>query len=147
MNYFFDANLSPDLVQAMAVLHGGDHPEDSFFHIDDLFPAGTGDNVWIDDLMARTIDPEQWAIVTRDQMRQHWPQVQASGFFWFILDGEWGRAGYWEIAWRLVRAWPGITQAVDRTGGGRMARQAPPAAGRIFSVNPESDIHPRLSRA
>ena len=140
MNYFFDENLSPYLTQAMGVLHRNDYPDDNFFRVGDLFPLGTLDNHWIAALMERqAAHPEEWAIITRDQMRQHWPLVLSSRFFWFFLVGELGNSPYWDTAWRLVRAWPEIIRVVGL--------DYPSAANRIFSVTPESEIQPRLGRA
>lgn len=140
MNFFFDENLSPNLTQAIGALHRKGYPDDNFFHIDELFPLGTGDDGWIDALTERrAVHHEDWAIVTRDQMRDHWGKVLTSGFFWFILDGQWGRIQYWDTAWRLVRAWPEIIRV--------MGLDYPGADSRIFSVNPESEIQPRLGRA
>lgn len=146
MNFFFDENLSPELTQAIGILHRKSPSDDAVFALRDLYPLGTDDVVWIPDLGRHG---ELWTVVTKDQMSQpqEWELVQASGFLWFFLDRHWGNAPYWEIAWQLVRAWPGIVRAAGGTVDDRPAEPIPAAANRIFSVNPESEIQPRLGRA
>lgn len=138
MNFFFDENLSPELTRAIGILHRKFPTDDVIFALRDLYPLGTDDDVWIPDLGQRG---GLWTVVTKDQMSQPqvWALVQASGFFWFFLDRRWGNLPYWIIAWRLVRAWPEIIRV--------MGLDYPGAASRIFSVNPESEIQPRLGRA
>ena len=146
MNFFFDENLSPQVAPAVSILHRNFHPEDNFFAFRDLYPLGTADVVWIQDLGQRG---GLWTVVTKDQMSEtpEWSLVQSSGFFWFFLDRGWGNLPYWIIAWRLVRAWPGIVRAAGGTVDGRTAEPVPDTGNRIFSVNPESEIQPRLGRA
>lgn len=138
MNFFFDENLSPELTRAIGILHRKFPTDDVIFALRDLYPLGTDDVVWIPGLGQRG---GLWTVVTKDQMDKEpeWSLVQDSGFFWFFLDRRWGNLPYWIIAWRLVRAWPEIIRV--------MGLEYPAAASRIFSVNPESEIQPRLGRA
>lgn len=146
MNFFFDENLSPELTQAIGILHRKVPSDDVVFALRDLYPLGTDDDIWIPGLGQRG---GLWTVVTKDQMDKdrEWSLVEASGFFWFFLDRRWGNAPYWDIAWWLVRSWPGIVRATGGTVDDRPAEPVPAAANRIFSVNPESEIQPRLGRA
>lgn len=119
MNYWFDENVPPPLVMAIAALHARDYPDDRVLSVRDTSDQGRSDVEWIATLMR---SGEQWTVFTRDAMRKERQLAQSSGLTWFILARGWAKLDYWNMSWKLVKAWPELVE----TG-----RRAP---GQIFTV-------------
>ena len=115
MLYLFDENQPPALVLAIRHLHQRDWPEDRIEAVQDRGWKGTDDPVWVDVLAS--VD-EPWTVVTRDAMKREWYQVLGSGGTWFVLNKGWRSMQYWDLVWKLVKAWPVMVDAGRRNPGG-----------------------------
>ena len=127
MNYWFDENVTPHLVKAIAALHAPNFPDDRVVSVRDAQGEGRSDADWITELMR---SEEQWAVITRDAMRKEWQLVQSSGLTWFILARGWPDLDYWNLSWRLVKAWPDLAEA---------SRRSP---GQVFTVSLNGKVSP-----
>lgn len=114
MNYWFDENVPPPLVMAIAALHARDYPDDRVLSARDTSEQGRSDAEWIATLMR---GGEQWTVLTRDAMRKERRLAQSSGFTWFIFARGWANMDYWNMSWKLVRAWPGLVETGRRSPG------------------------------
>ena len=114
MNYWFDENMPPSLVKAIAALHTENFPDDRVESVLDAQGEGRSDVDWITELMQ---GGEQWAVITRDAMRKERQLVQSSGLTWFILARGWASLDYWTLSWKLVKAWPDLAEASRRSPG------------------------------
>ena len=54
-------------------------------------------------------------------MQKEWYQVLGSNGTWFVLNKGWRSMRYWDLAWKLVKAWPGMVEAGRRNPGGVFA--------------------------
>lgn len=114
MNYWFDENMPPPLVRAIAALHARDYPDDRVVSARDTQDEGRSDAEWIASLMQ---SGEQWTVFTRDAMRKERQLAQSSGLTWFILAPGWASLNYWDMSWKLVKAWPELVAAGRRAPG------------------------------
>ena len=127
MNYWFDENVPPHLVKAIAALHARNFPDDRVVSVRDAQGEGRSDVDWITELMR---SGEQWAVITRDAMRKERQLVQSSGLTWFMLDRGWASLDYWNLSWKLVKAWPDLAEA---------SRRSP---GQVFTVTLKGKVSP-----
>ena len=114
MNYWFDENMPPQLVRAIAALHAPDYPGDRVVSIYDTQYKGRSDAEWITSLMQ---SKEQWTVFTQDAMRKERQLTPSSGLTWFILDPGWAGLVYWTMSWKLVKAWPDLVATGRRAPG------------------------------
>ena len=127
MNYWFDENVPPPLAKAIAALHAGNVPDDRVVSVSDAQGEGRSDADWITELMR---SGEQWTVITRDAMRKERQLVASSGLTWFILARGWAKLDYWNLSWKLVKAWPDLAE---------VSRRAP---GQVFTVAVNGKISP-----
>lgn len=120
MNYWFDENVPPQLVKAIAALHARDYPDDRVVSIYATQYEGGSDVEWITALMQ---SGEQWTVFTQDAMRKERQLVQSSGLTCFILAPGWSSLDYWNKSWKLVKAWPDLV-ATGRRSPGQMFKVA-----------------------
>lgn len=114
MNYWFDENMPPHLVRAIAALHARDYPNDRVVSIYDTQYKGRSDAEWITSLMQ---SKEQWTVFTQDAMRKERQLTPSSGLTWFILARGWAGLDYWAMSWKLVKAWPDLVATGRRAPG------------------------------
>lgn len=114
MNYLLDENIPPQLIRAVAALHMRDHPADDVVSIREIRAQGTADEVWIHSL---TQTANAWTIVGRDLMRQERALIRTTNLTWFILNRGWGGLTFWDLSWKLVKAWPDIVSSGLRSPG------------------------------
>lgn len=115
MKFFFDANLSPHLANAVGALCKPHNVE--VLHKFERFPRNTPDVEWIDALAVEG----DWAIVShdrflsnpleRDALRRH-------GLTVFILKKAWSAQRNWEKSAQLIRWWPRIMEQTSLVTGG-----------------------------
>ena len=84
----------------------------------DVQSEGVNDLTWIEALVQSR---EPWTVITRDLMRREWQLVQNSNLTWFLLHRGWASLPYWELSWKLVKAWPDII-AYGQQSPGRVFR-------------------------
>ena len=112
LNYFFDENFSHFLANAIAQLHRNDFPDDRVTSARGMNLEGAADQTWVGVLEA---SGESWVVLTHDRMRKEWRTVQTSGVTWFIFERGWSSLRFWDEAWKLVKAWPEIIEASQRS--------------------------------
>ena len=108
VNYLLDENLPPYLTRAIAALHARDYPEDSVLSAWDVGSQGQDDEAWIASLIS---GGAQWTVVGRDQMRKEWSILHTGELTWFVLNKGWASLTFWDLSWKLVKAWPDIVSA------------------------------------
>lgn len=114
MNYWFDENVPPPLAKAIAALHVPNFPADQVVSVRDAQGEGRSDVDWITELMQ---SGDQWTVITRDAMRKERQLVASSGLTWFILARGWANLDYWNLSWKLVKAWPELVETSRRSPG------------------------------
>ena len=114
MNYLLDENVPPYLTRAIAALHARDHPEDTVLSAWDVGSQGQDDETWIATLLA---GGAQWTVVGRDRMRKEWSLLQRGELTWFVLNKGWASLTFWDLSSKLVKAWPDIVLAGQRSPG------------------------------
>lgn len=127
MNYWFDENMPPPLVKAIAALHTGKSPADRVVSVRDTQDEGRSDVDWIAELVR---SGEHWTVITRDAMRKERQLAASSGLTWFILAKGWANWDYWTLSWKLVKARPELIET---------SRRAP---GQAFTVAANGKISP-----
>jgi len=114
VNYLLDENTPPYLIRAIAALHARDYPGDGVSSVADLGFAGAGDASWISYLAQ---SEEDWTVITRDLMRRERSLLRSGNLTWFLLNRGWASFPYWELSWKLVKAWPEMVTAGRRRPG------------------------------
>jgi len=111
MKCLFDNNMPPKLAKTLNFLEG----DDGFRveHLKDMFPSNTPDIEWIKKLSKEG----KWFIVTQDnQIRKRslekkaWQESNISIVF---LQKAWINLNLWEMAWRMIKYWPGLKESVS----------------------------------
>ncbi len=114
MNFLFDENLPHRLALAVGTLHGRDYPDGRVVSVRDQAWEGYEDRDWIH-LLAGSC--ESWAILTRDKMRNEIDLIRQGNLTWVIMHRGWAKIPYWEVSWKLIKAWPEIVgQTITRPG-------------------------------
>ena len=114
MNYLIDENLPPALSRGILPLHQRDYPNERVVSAREMGYTGVPDEIWINDLAGKD---EEWTVVTVDRLRKQRDILKDSGLTWFILARGWSSLGYWNQAWKLVKAWPDIVRHVKESPG------------------------------
>ncbi len=109
MNFLFDENLPHSLAAAIDALHSHANRGGRVLSVRDRTWEGYDDRDWIRLLSENR---ESWIVVTRDKMRNEIEIIRQSNLTWVIMHRGWARIPYWDVAWKLVKAWPEI---VDKT--------------------------------
>ena len=107
MNYLLDENLPYRLAVAIDALHNRDNPGSPVLSVRDRGWAGYSDPQWISRLAQSS---ENWSILTRDRMRSELDMLNQPNLTWVILNRAWNRMTYWDVAWKLIKAWPEIAE-------------------------------------
>ena len=114
MQYMFDENFPPPLAKSIGLLHARDFPYDRIETARAQGLGGVGDPHWIRELV---LSGELWTVVTRDAMRRERNMVAGSGLTWFIFHPGWASLKFWDLSWRMVKAWPEVAAAGRRHPG------------------------------
>ena len=114
MNYLIDENTPPHLIRAIANLHSRDYHDDKVLSMPELKFAGIDDANWIASLVQSA---EAWTVITRDLMRRERALLRSDNLTWFLLNRGWASFPYWELSWKLVKAWPEMVTVGRRQPG------------------------------
>lgn len=119
MKFFFDNNLPPRLVKALASLD----TDSELIHLRSKFTADVADEVWIPALK----EEGGWVVVSGDiTITRNKGQLQIwreSGMTGFFLARGWMSLDLMEQASKFIRIWPKIVSAAGKY-----------PTGKIFSV-------------
>jgi predicted nuclease of predicted toxin-antitoxin system len=113
MKCLFDNNMPPKLAKTLNFLEGDEGI--TVEHLKEMFPPDTPDIEWIKKLAKEG----KWFIITQDNQirkRTHekkaWQESHISIIF---LQKSWIRLNLWEMAWRLIKYWPELKEALARS--------------------------------
>ena len=111
MKCLFDNMMPPKLAKTLSFLEGEDGIP--VIHIREKFPPDTPDIKWIEELAKES----DWFVITRDnQIRKGAPERKAwqeSHIPIVFLQKSWINQDLWEIAWRLIKYWPGLKKKIN----------------------------------
>lgn len=114
MRCFFDHQMSPKLARALSSLEG--NKGIVVEHLRDKFYPSTTDLEWIKKLA----EEGDWFAITKDNQIRNNPYEkkvwQESNLPIVFLNNSWKKYKLWDIAWRLVKYWPKIREAVSLSG-------------------------------
>jgi len=119
LNFFFDANLPPQLARGVDALSRSEQDVERVVHLRDLFAGATKDVAWMSALQDLGDD---WRVVSIDRFRKdHRAEREAiarAGLTVYVLDSQWASQPYWPKVARFMLWWPLLlTHARVATGG------------------------------
>lgn len=112
MTFFFDRCVPVGLCNIIKAAEG---KRRTIAYHDDHFPRDTPDPDWI-----RAIGkwPEKPAVISGDNRILSRPDearaLKEENLVFFCLDGGWSQCGFWEVAWRFLKLWPGIVDEAKK---------------------------------
>jgi len=111
MKCLFDNNMPPKLAKTLNFLEGDDGI--TVEHLKEKFPPNTPDIEWITKLSKES----KWFIITQDnQIRKRSLEKKAwqeSHIPIIFLQKSWIKLNLWEMAWRLIKYWPGLKENIN----------------------------------
>jgi len=110
MKCLFDNNMPIKLAKALNLLEG----EDGIVvkHLMEQFPSDTSDITWVEELKK----DGGWFVITKDNQIRKKPHErkawQESNIPIVFLPKSWVKLSLWEMAWRLIKYWPELTENI-----------------------------------